>query len=86
MDLPHPDGDGWLTCNVGNCKDRFATPFGLKIHAGRMHKVKFVGNKTQESSTIIASTKENENLAGFGSIENLNSSSSGSTQMDIMYS
>ncbi|CAF0947830.1 unnamed protein product [Brachionus calyciflorus] len=85
MDLPIPDEDGWLTCNFKNCADRFATPFGLKVHACRMHKVKFVESKIQASSTIITPTNDNESLAAVGSIENLNTSSSG-TPMDIMYS
>ncbi|CAF1151277.1 unnamed protein product, partial [Brachionus calyciflorus] len=82
MDLPNPDEDGWLTCNFKNCVDRFATPFGLKVHAGRMHKVKFVERKIHASSTILTPTNDNENLASVGSIENLNTSSSGSP-MDI---
>ncbi|CAF0882532.1 unnamed protein product [Brachionus calyciflorus] len=85
MDLPSRDEDGWLTCNFKNCVDRFATPFGLKEHAGRIHKVKFVESKIEASSTIITPTNDNESLAAVGGIENLNTSSSG-TPMDIMYS
>ncbi|CAF0798482.1 unnamed protein product [Brachionus calyciflorus] len=85
MDLPTPDEDGWLTCNFKNFVDRFATSFGLKVHAGRMHKVKFVENKIQASSTIITPANDNENLAADGNIENINTSLSG-TPMDIMYS
>ncbi|CAF0981010.1 unnamed protein product, partial [Brachionus calyciflorus] len=84
MDLPTPDEDGWLTCNFKNCVDRFATPFGLKVQDGKMHKVKFVESKIQASSSIITPTHDNENLAAVGSIENLNASTSG-TLMDIMY-
>ncbi|CAF1083270.1 unnamed protein product [Brachionus calyciflorus] len=85
MDLPSPDGDGWLTCIFKNCVDRFAKPFGLKVHAGRMHKVKFVESKIQASSIIITPTNDKESLAAVGSIENLNTRASG-TPMDIMYS
>ncbi|CAF1146266.1 unnamed protein product, partial [Brachionus calyciflorus] len=82
---PPQAGDAWLTFNFKDCVDRIATPFILKVHAGRMHKVKFFESKNQASSTIITLTNDNGNLAAVGSIENLNTSLSG-TPMDIMYS